>query len=91
MQRLRHSDCFSALRNIRRTLCFPRKPERENMGMAAANVIVGWLNDRAHAGADNPSGYLPMLWFFGIVSLVGTLIGAWLWLRPSAPARRVEI
>ena len=58
----------------------------QNIGMAAANVIVGWLNDQAHAGLGNPSGYLPMIWFFGVLSLVGTLIGSWLWSRPAAPA-----
>jgi len=62
----------------------------QNMGMAACNVVVGWLNDRAGAGAGHPAGYLPMIWFFGIVSAVGFLMIAWLWLRersasPPAP------
>jgi len=63
----------------------------QNIGMAAANVIVGWLNDQAHAGLGNPSGYLPMIWFFGVLSLVGTLIGSWLWSRPAAPVRPVVL
>ncbi|MDB6007920.1 MAG: hypothetical protein JWL65_170 [Gammaproteobacteria bacterium] len=63
----------------------------QNIGMAAANVIVGWLNDQAHAGLGNPSGYLPMIWFFGVLSLLGTLIGSWLWSRPAVPARRVAL
>jgi MFS family permease len=63
----------------------------QNIGMAAANVIVGWLNDQAHAGLGNPSGYLPMIWFFGVLSLVGTLIGSWLWSRPAVPARPVVL
>jgi MFS family permease len=63
----------------------------QNIGMAAANVIVGWLNDQAHAGLGNPSGYLPMIWFFGVLSLVGTLIGSWLCSRPAAPARPVVL
>jgi MFS family permease len=63
----------------------------QNIGMAAANVVVGWLNDQAHAGLGNPSGYLPMIWFFGVLSLAGTLIGSWLWSRPAAPARPVAL
>lgn len=53
----------------------------QNIGMAAVNLCVGWLNDQAHAGRANPAGYAPMMWFFGALSLAGTLIGAWLWLR----------
>ena len=29
------------------------------------------LNDISNAGADNPDGYLPMLWLFGLLSLAG--------------------
>jgi MFS family permease len=60
----------------------------QNIGMAASNVIVGWLNDRAHAGIGNPSGYLPMIGFFGVLSFVGTLIGVWLSLRTRAAGLR---
>jgi MFS family permease len=47
------------------------------MGMSACNLGGGWLNDRAGASADNPAGYLPMLWMFGVLSLAG-LVFAWL-------------
>jgi MFS family permease len=58
----------------------------QNIGMTASNVIVGWLDDRAHAGVGNPAGYAPMLWFFGVLSLTGTIIGVWLWMRTSSAA-----
>ena len=57
----------------------------QNIGMASCNVIVGWLNDWGHAGPGNPAGYLPMIWFFGLLSVVGFLMIGWLWLRdPTA-------
>jgi MFS family permease len=35
-----------------------------NLGIAAANLIAGRLNDHFSAGADNPAGYGPMMLFF---------------------------
>ena len=43
----------------------------QNIGLAVFNVGAGWLNDTARAGPDNPDGYLPMLWLFGLLSLSG--------------------
>jgi MFS family permease len=47
------------------------------VGLTVCNVGAGWLNDRAGASADNPDGYLPMLWMFAVMSLAG-LVFAWL-------------
>jgi MFS family permease len=52
----------------------------QNIGLTLCNVVVGAINDAAHAGADNPAGYLPMLAFFGILSLLG-FVFAWLLLQ----------
>jgi MFS family permease len=49
----------------------------QNVGLAVFNVAAGWLNDTSRAGPDNPAGYLPMLWLFGVLSLSG-LVFAWL-------------
>ncbi len=49
----------------------------QNIGLTVFNLLAGWLNDRAGAGADHPEGYLPMLWMFGLLSLCG-LVFAWL-------------
>lgn len=43
----------------------------QNAGIAGANLVAGWLNDRAGAGAANPAGYDAMLVFFGTASVLG--------------------
>ena len=52
----------------------------QNAGIAGANLIAGWLNDRAGASALNPDGYEPMMGFFGISSSLGFLFALVLWL-----------
>ena len=49
----------------------------QNIGLTTVNLGAGWRNDRAGASAENPEGYLPMLWMFGLLSLFG-FIFAWL-------------
>lgn len=51
----------------------------QNAGMAGANLAAGWLNDWAGASAANPAGYLPMMWFFGVMSTAGFLFAVLLW------------
>ncbi len=55
------------------------------LGMAASNLIAGWLADRAGASAANPAGYEPMLGFFFIVSLTALGSALLLWRRESGP------
>ncbi len=43
----------------------------QNVGLTIFNLAGGWLNDHYEAGAENPGGYLPMLWMFAILSLLG--------------------
>lgn len=43
----------------------------QNIGLTLANLIAGYLNDLGGAGAENPQGYTPMLWFFGGLSAAG--------------------
>jgi Na+/melibiose symporter-like transporter len=40
----------------------------QNVGLAAANLGAGYINDVSGASAANPQGYLSMLWFFGLLS-----------------------
>jgi MFS family permease len=61
----------------------------QNAGIAGANLVAGWLNDRAAAGALNPEGYEPMMRFFGISSSLGFLFALMLWL--NAGRRRHEV
>lgn len=49
----------------------------QNIGLTVFNLAAGALNDSAGASATNPSGYLPMLWMFLILSLAG-LVFSWL-------------
>jgi MFS family permease len=53
----------------------------QNVGIAAANLIAGGLNDRAGAGVLNPAGYRPMMIFFTVASVVGAVFAAALWSR----------
>ncbi len=49
----------------------------QNIGLTIVNLAAGFLNDANKASAENPHGYLPMLWMFGLLSLFG-LVFAWL-------------
>jgi len=52
----------------------------QNAGIAGANMLAGWLNDRAGASAQNPGGYDSMMVFFGIASVAGLACALALWL-----------
>jgi len=49
----------------------------QNIGLFTFNLAAGGLNDWAGASAENPGGYLPMLWMFGLLSLfsLSSLLG----------------
>lgn len=51
----------------------------QNAGISGANLVAGWLNDRAGASAANPGGYAPMMEFFGFTSLAGCVFALLLW------------
>jgi len=53
----------------------------QNAGIAGANLVAGWLNDRAGASAQNPAGYEPMMTFFIASSTLGFGFAVLLWLR----------
>jgi MFS family permease len=57
----------------------------QNIGLTVVNLAAGWLNDRSNAGADNPDGYLPMLWLFGLLSLAGIVFSVLLRQREVGP------
>ncbi len=42
----------------------------QNIGLTASNLVVGRLNDVSGASAENPAGYQPMLWYFGVLATV---------------------
>ncbi len=57
----------------------------QNIGLTICNFGAGVLNDMAKAGADNPHGYLPMLWGFAVLSLAGLVFATLLRLRETGP------
>jgi MFS family permease len=59
----------------------------QNLGLFAANLAAGRINDASGASAANPRGYEPMLWFFGLLSLVAFLCTVLLWWRERADAK----
>jgi MFS family permease len=54
----------------------------QNIGMAGANFAAGALNDANGASAANPAGYLPMIGFFGVLSLLATVFAVLFWRYP---------
>jgi len=55
------------------------------IGVAAANMIAGMLNDRAGAGIENPAGYTPMLIFFAALASSAFIFAIALWRREIGP------
>jgi len=43
----------------------------QNIGLAAFNWIIGSANDLAGASAQNPAGYIPGMWIFSGLGLLG--------------------
>jgi len=57
----------------------------QNVGLTVFNLAAGRLNDLSDAGPENPSGYLPMLWMFCLLSLFGFVFAAALRKRETGP------
>jgi MFS family permease len=57
----------------------------QNVGLTVINLAVGALNDVSHAGPLNPGGYLPMLWTFAALSLLGVIFSVALRRRERGP------
>jgi MFS family permease len=57
----------------------------QNIGLTVCNLGAGMLNDASGASAENPSGYIPMLWMFCLLSLFGFAFAAALRKRETGP------
>jgi len=57
----------------------------QNIGLTLGNLVAGYLNDANGASEANPAGYMPMLWFFGLLSLVAFVFALLLWKRETGP------
>jgi len=45
----------------------------QNIGLVGFNLMIGFTNDKFHAGAANPSGYIPGMWIFSICGILGII------------------
>ncbi len=43
----------------------------QNIGLTLFNFLIGWANDYAHAGTDNPGGYALGMWLFSSLGIMG--------------------
>jgi MFS family permease len=60
----------------------------QNAGIGGANLVAGWLNDRAHASVQNPAGYQPMMLFFITASALGFGFALLLWFTAGSRLQR---
>lgn len=45
----------------------------QNIGLTGFNLIIGFTNDKFHAGAGHPSGYIPGMWIFSVCGVLGII------------------
>jgi MFS family permease len=57
----------------------------QQAAIAGIDWGVGRTNDYAMAGADNPAGYLPMMWTFTALGVLAVLFAITLWRTETGP------
>jgi MFS family permease len=57
----------------------------QNVGLAGFNLLIGWANDYAGAGADNPDGYNLGLWIFSSLGFFGLIFAVLLKRNEAGP------
>lgn len=57
----------------------------QQIGVAAVPLVIGTLNDAFNAGADNPDGYVPGMWFYTALAALGLLFSWLLWRAETGP------
>jgi hypothetical protein len=45
----------------------------QNIGLTLFNFLIGWANDYAGAGPNNPGGYTLGMWLFSILGILGLI------------------
>jgi MFS family permease len=45
----------------------------QNIGLAGFNLLIGYANDASGAGPQNPGGYIPGMWIFSSLGVLGLL------------------
>ncbi len=57
----------------------------QQIGFFLLNLLIGWANDYAHAGLENPGGYALGMWIFSILGFVGMALSILLRIRETGP------
>jgi MFS family permease len=57
----------------------------QNIGLAGFNLLVGWANDTWSASAANPAGYVPGMWIFTGLGVMGVLMSLFLLRQERGP------
>jgi MFS family permease len=57
----------------------------QNVGLFAFNLLIGWANDAAGAGAAHPEGYVLGMWIFSMLGFFGFLFAFLLRRRETGP------
>ncbi len=57
----------------------------QNVGLAGFNLLIGSVNDYAHAGPANPAGYTPGMWIFSTLGILATAFALLLRNRERGP------
>jgi len=57
----------------------------QQIGFFLLNLLIGWANDYAHAGLENPGGYALGMWIFSILGFVGMALSILLRVRETGP------
>jgi hypothetical protein len=57
----------------------------QNIGLLVFNNLIGFANDYAKAGPDNPGGYTLGMWIFTLLGFLGLLFSFMLWKQETGP------
>ena len=57
----------------------------QQLGVAGMNWLIGRTNDANQASAANPEGYIPMMWIFSVLGILGLIFAVLLRREETGP------
>lgn len=57
----------------------------QNIGLAGFNLLIGWTNDASGASIAHPEGYVPGMWIFTVLGVLGVFFALLLLRRERGP------
>ena len=57
----------------------------QQLGVAGMNWLIGRTNDANQASAANPEGYVPMMWIFSVLGILGLIFAVMLRREETGP------